>query len=79
MPPSVGKLTIVTKSLFENQQLAKIENVAIRSIKGHDADNDEWDVVLECENKAVIGSDPNPIKLPLNFHFDRDDTVVEIL
>jgi hypothetical protein len=33
------------------------------ALRGHEQDNDEWDVVIEC---------PNNLALPINYHFERD-------
>lgn len=38
----------------------------IVAVRGHDADDDEWDVIVECENSNRM--------LPINYHFDRDTT-----
>jgi hypothetical protein len=37
----------------------------VRSVRGHQADDDEWDIVIECAN-------PGQRDLPLNYMCDRD-------
>jgi biotin carboxyl carrier protein len=39
------------------------------AVRGHDADDDEWDLVIECDNSRY--------HLPINYHFDRDTTRIE--
>jgi hypothetical protein len=38
----------------------------IVAVRGHDADDDEWDLIIECDNTNRA--------LPINYHFDRDTT-----
>ncbi len=42
------------------------------AIRGHDADNDEWEVVIQIANPQTTGGR----LLPLNYAFDRDATQV---
>lgn len=39
------------------------------SVRGHDADNDEWDLIIECDNRTASGG----TKLPINYTFDYTD------
>lgn len=78
---ATGKVRIRTTSLFEDGQVKEFRDVKIVSIRGHDADNDEYDLILELENPTIDpGDDPNapmtPRVLPINYHFDRDDTEI---
>jgi HlyD family secretion protein len=58
----------LTTSLFEGaQEIIEGEIVAIR---GHDADDDEWDTIIYCKNDKQI---------PINYHFDKDNTTIEII
>lgn len=47
----------------------------VAAIRGHEADNDEWDVILFCDNRGP----GNTTKLPINYNFDKDDVKLEIL
>jgi len=69
-----GPVTIVTTRLFETADTLTIPKVKIAAIRGQDRDNDEWDVILECDNPVVGG---HPI-LPLNYQFDRDNTRITV-
>ena len=52
----------------------------IVSIRGHRADNDEWDIVIRCDNREnpTLSSDDGKRKFPLNYTFDRHHTKVVI-
>ena len=72
-----GKARISTTSLFEDGQVQEFRNVKIVSIRGHDVDNDEYDLILECENPLIDPADASKGRLlPINYHFDRDDTEI---
>jgi hypothetical protein len=78
---AAGKVRIRTTSLFEDGQAKEFQDVKIVSIRGHDADNDEYDLILELKNPTIDpGDDPDdpktPRVLPINYHFDRDDTEI---
>ena len=74
-PGQPGTLTVVTKSIFEDAKQVQFAQVAIRSIKGHDSYNDDWQVVLECANQGTL-PDGTTVSIPINYHFDPEDTVV---
>jgi hypothetical protein len=40
----------------------------IKAVRGHDTDNDEWDIVIECKNPSTGGVKA----LPIYYQFDRD-------
>ncbi len=63
------KLEITIKGVFEDPTKEKTLIGTIVSIRGHDSDNDEWEVVIECENLV----DP----LPVNYRFDRESTEIK--
>lgn len=68
--------------LFESGDRAIVKG-ELRSVRGHDADDDEWDVIIECDNSGHDYFSPeNPgaesIRLPLNYHFDRDTTEITV-
>lgn len=72
-----GKVRIRTTSLFEDGQVREFTNVKIVSIRGHNVDNDEYDLILECENPLIDPADASKGRLlPINYHFDRDDTEI---
>jgi hypothetical protein len=47
---------------------------AVVAIRGHDSDDEEWDVIIRCPNLDAAN---NPI-FPLNYNFDFDDTTIDI-
>lgn len=69
-PLRLGRtLKIKTTNVFDSPDPIVI-SAKIVSIRGHDSNDDEWDVILSCENDG----DP---PLPLNYHFDKDITTFE--
>ncbi len=64
------KVKVVIDNLFENGVPVQIDGGRIVAVRGHDADNDEWEVIIQITNP------PNGTRrlLPLNYAFDRDDT-----
>ena len=46
----------------------------IKAIRGHNADNDEWEIVIECVNPVVGGVKA----LPIYYQFDRDMSSIVI-
>ena len=45
----------------------------IRGIRGHEADDDEWEILIECDNPADA---QGRRKLPIYYQFDRDTTKI---
>lgn len=45
------------------------------SVRGHEADDDEWDVIVQADNPIVVGGTR---LVPLNYHFDPDSTQVTL-
>jgi hypothetical protein len=65
----VGKqVKITTSKVYESNDSATLTGKIV-SVRGHDSDDDEWDLVIEANNGA---------NLPINYHFDRDTTTFEI-
>jgi hypothetical protein len=56
--------TLATK-IFETNETKEITGELV-AIRGHDADDDEWDVIIRCPNSDHI--------IPINYHFDKDTT-----
>lgn len=67
------KLRISSSALYETQGSAITLPGEIVAVRGHDSDDDEWDVVIECANR-----DAAKLPLPINYHFDRNTSKVEI-
>lgn len=67
--------TIVADDLFETGQVERFSGTVV-SIRGHETDNDEWDVIVEFENP--VDPDTGRRLLPLNYHFDPETTRIEI-
>ena len=71
------KATIQTNDLFETGK--SFENpieVKVVSIRGHNSDNDVWDVILQGKNPL---DETGKRILPLNYHFDKDNVIIEFL
>ncbi|WP_417395998.1 hypothetical protein [Gimesia chilikensis] len=79
-PIRVGATAVIeTTSLFENNKIQKFSDAKVVSVRGHAVDNDEWELMLEVENPLVDPSHEEKGRiLPLNYHFDRDNTTIEI-
>jgi hypothetical protein len=60
---------ITVEKIFESNDRVTIDGTLV-SIRGHDSDDDEWDVIIECDNAGR--------RLPINFNFDRDTTSIAI-
>jgi len=67
------KMTIKTDDLFEDNDILEIKDAEIVSIRGHDSDNDVWDIILQCDNPEDETRQP---KLPINYNFDRDNVTI---
>jgi hypothetical protein len=66
---------IRTGDLFEDGEVLDIPDAKIVSIRGHDSDNDFWDLIFQCDNpKDAAGR----YRLPINYHFDRDNIEITI-
>ena len=64
------KVKVVIDNLFENGVPVQIDDGRVVAVRGHDSDNDEWEVIIEIKNPPSGGRR----LLPLNYTFDRDDT-----
>ncbi|WP_165505607.1 HlyD family secretion protein [Rhizobium leguminosarum] len=65
----VGRtFTIDLKSVFEDGTTKSLPGTVV-AIRGHENDNDEWDIIVKCDNLVDAGGRP---LLPLNYHFDPD-------
>ena len=74
-PLWVGReIRLSVRSVFENGH-AEVVDGAIVAIRGHEKDNDEWEIICQVDNPL---SDGRPL-LPINYHFDRDTDQLEIL
>jgi multidrug resistance efflux pump len=60
-------VTVRIRDLFAEGTSLDIPGT-IKAVRGHDADNDEWEVVIECRNPVVGVSKV----LPIYYQFDRD-------
>jgi hypothetical protein len=62
------EVTLATK-IFETNETKEIPGRLV-AIRGHDADDDEWDVIIHCSN----AKNPEDRIIPINYHFDKDTT-----
>jgi HlyD family secretion protein len=67
---SIGSQLTVTTSLFDSSGSTSLVGNVI-AVRGRPNEDDVWDVHAICDNSAA------PV-LPLNYHFDYDDTSVGI-
>jgi len=47
----------------------------VRAVRGHQADDDEWEVLIQCENPVDA---QGRRKLPIYYQFDRDTTTIVV-
>jgi multidrug resistance efflux pump len=66
------EVTLATK-IFETNETKEITGRLV-AIRGHDADDDEWDVIIHCSN----AEEPEDRIIPINYHFDKDTTELYI-
>jgi hypothetical protein len=71
-----AKMTIKANDLFEDGKELEIKDVEVVSIRGHDSDNDIWDVILQCNNP--LDTTTGTPTLPINYHFDRDNVEITV-
>jgi HlyD family secretion protein len=68
-----SKMAVETKLFGDPAGSNLILTGSIVSIRGHDAKDDIWDVMILCNNQDRFNNN-QPI-LPLNYNFDYDDTI----
>jgi hypothetical protein len=68
-PISIGSQMTITTSLFDSTTTPTITGSVIAA-RGHPNEDDVWDVHAVCANPQA--------SLPLNYHFDYDNTSVVI-
>lgn len=74
-PLRVGSAITVTTTLFDSPGTQPtITDGNLVAVRGHDAVDEQWDVLIECSNRTADG---DPI-LPLNYNFDFKSTTVEV-
>jgi hypothetical protein len=75
-------VTLKVRNIFESgDELAMMGRIV--SVRGHEADDDEWDIIIEIANEngqQVTRKDGSldTIRLPLNLQFDRFETDLSI-
>jgi multidrug resistance efflux pump len=70
---SIGARVAVTTKIFDSPNLLRVTG-SIVSVRGHDSEDEEWDVLILCGNRDAHS---NPI-FPINYNFDFDDTTIDI-
>ncbi|HVH43812.1 MAG TPA: HlyD family secretion protein [Labilithrix sp.] len=75
------KAKITTSDLFEAGDKVEMAGKVV-SVRGHDADNDEWEVIIAVDNeghdRTLANGSRDRVRLPINYHFDKDQTLVEL-
>ena len=67
------KITVNIGRIFETPR-DKMLPCKIVSVRGHEADDDEWEVILETKNPKVDG---RPL-LPINYQLDSDTATIQL-
>jgi hypothetical protein len=72
----VGQTAKVTTKVFDSSTSLTVAGKIV-AVRGHDSEDEEWDVVIRCGNR--INGDPNGVPiLPINYNFDYDDTSIDL-
>jgi multidrug resistance efflux pump len=69
----IGTSVTVTTKIFDSPAALPPLTGSVVSVRGHDAKDDEWDILVRCGNR----SGGKPI-LPMNYNFDYDDTTIDV-
>jgi hypothetical protein len=70
---AVGATVTLTTKVFDSPQPLTVTGKVV-SVRGHDSEDEEWNVLVRCGNRDAGG---NAI-FPINYNFDYDDTTVDI-
>jgi hypothetical protein len=70
---AIGSNVTVQTKLFDSSASTTTISGRVVSARGHASEDDKWDIVVQCNN--VNGGAQ---VLPIDYHFDYDDTVVTI-
>ncbi len=73
-PITLGATVTVQTSLFDAASNPTTITGKVVAARGHSAEDDQWEVVVACDNVGAGGADI----VPINYGFDFDDTVVTI-
>ena len=66
----VGQTISVTTSLFDNRTVSGV----VASVRGHDSENELWDLLIRCGNRDAAGLP----RFPINYNFDLDNATIEV-
>lgn len=66
----IGQTISVTTSLFDNRTVSGV----VASVRGHDSEDELWDLLIRCGNRNAGGL---PI-FPINYNFDLDNATIEV-
>lgn len=69
-----SKASLSLSDLHEANDPLKIQGAEVVAIRGHDTDNDEWELTMLCSNP--VGEQQSRL-IPINYTFDRDSTTIE--
>jgi multidrug resistance efflux pump len=70
----IGQTVSVTTQLFDSKQSLSVSG-QVTAVRGHDSEDELWDVIIRCGNRDDAGV---PI-FPINYNFDFDDTHVDVV
>lgn len=70
---TANRVRLTLNNLYEKAGQSKTVEGPVVSVRGHDSDDDEWDIIFRCNNSDHA--------LPLNYQFDRrpESTSIDIL
>jgi hypothetical protein len=69
----IGQSVFVTTDVFDSGQSLSVSGEVV-AVRGHDSEDELWDVLIRCENRDAAGT----AVVPINYNFDFEKTTVDI-
>jgi multidrug efflux pump subunit AcrA (membrane-fusion protein) len=69
----IGQTVSVTTQVFGSDQSLSISG-QVAAVRGHDSEDELWDVIVRCNNRDDTGASI----FPINYNFDFDNTHVDV-
>jgi len=69
----IGQSISLTTGLFDTE--SKMISGVVAAVRGHDSEDELWDVLVLCSNRDPAGL---PV-FPINYNFDFDNTSIEVI
>lgn len=70
----LGQQVAISTSLFDTAQTVDVSGEVV-AVRGHDSENELWDLLIRCSNRNAAGE----ALLPINYNFSFESTVIGII